>query len=176
MDDQVELLGGVEKREIVIVDYNPAWADRFASERGRIIAALGPKARRVDHIGSTAVPGLPAKPIIDIDLSVTDVADEPAYLPELLTAGYHLRVRETGHRMLRTPALDVHLHVCTAGSAWERRDLLFRDWLRTHPADRDRYVALKRQLATQEWPDMNAYAAAKGPFIAEIMSQADYRG
>jgi GrpB-like predicted nucleotidyltransferase (UPF0157 family) len=74
--------------------------------------------------------------------------------------------------MLRTPTKDVHVHVCTLRSDWEQRDLMFRDWLRTHPADRDRYAALKRQLAQQDWPDMNAYAHAKGPFITEITRQA----
>jgi GrpB-like predicted nucleotidyltransferase (UPF0157 family) len=171
-DDDVELLGGVEKREIVIVDHDPDWAQKFTTERNRIVHALGTRARRVDHIGSTAVPGLPAKPIIDINLSVDDVNDEAAYLPQLLAAGYQLRVRQRGHRMARAPTKDVHVHVCTLGSDWEQRDLVFRDWLRTHPADRDRYAALKRQLAQQDWPDMNAYAHAKGPFITEITRQA----
>lgn len=79
--DDVELLGGVEKREIVIVDHDPDWAQKFTTERNRIVHALGTRARRVDHIGSTAVPGLPAKPIIDINLSVDDVDDEATYLP-----------------------------------------------------------------------------------------------
>lgn len=171
-EGDVELLGGVEKREIVIVDHNPGWAQKFVAERVRIVRALGTLARRIEHIGSTAVPGLPAKPIIDIDLSVDDVDDEAAYLPELFAAGYQLRVRQRGHRMVRTPTKDVHVHVCTLGSDWERRDLVFRDWLRTHPADRDRYAELKRRLAERVWPDMNAYAAAKGPFISEIIRQA----
>lgn len=171
-DDDVELFGGVEKREIVIVDPDPDWAQKFTTERNRIVHALGTRARRVDHIGSTAVPGLPAKPIIDINLSVDDVDDEAAYLPQLLAAGYQLRLRQRGHRMARTPTKDVHVHVCTLGSDWEQRDLVFRDWLRTHPADRDRYATLKRQLAQQDWPDMNAYADAEGPFITEITRQA----
>jgi GrpB-like predicted nucleotidyltransferase (UPF0157 family) len=167
-EDDVELLGGVEKREIVIVDPDPGLGAEVRRRASRIVHALGTRARRVDHIGSTAVPGLPAKPIIDINLSVDDVDDEAAYLPQLLAAGYQLRVRQRGHRMVRTPTKDVHVHVCTLGSTWEQRDLLFRDWLRTHPADRDRYATLKRQLAQQDWPDMNAYADAKGPFITEV--------
>lgn len=168
-----ELFGGIEKRAITIVEYDSVWPDAFAQQRAVIITALGGRALRVEHVGSTAVPGLPAKPIIDVDLSVADVDDEPDYLPELLAAGYQLRVREPGHRMLRTPARNVHLHICTAGSDWERRHLLFRDWLREHPEDRARYADLKHRLATQDWPDMNAYADAKGPFIAEMIGRAE---
>jgi GrpB-like predicted nucleotidyltransferase (UPF0157 family) len=90
-----------------------------------------------------------------------------------LDAGYRLRVRQPGHRMVRTPALDVHVHICTAGSEWERRHLLFRDWLRANADDRDAYARLKRRLAEQDWPGMNAYADAKGPLIAEIITSAE---
>jgi GrpB-like predicted nucleotidyltransferase (UPF0157 family) len=170
--EETELIGGPEKREIVIVEYDPTWPDRFAAERARIVGALGSSARRVDHIGSTAVPGLAAKPIIDIDLSVRDPDDEPSYLPALERAGYRLRVRQPGHRMVRTAALDVHVHICGEGSEWERRHLLFRDRLRLDPADREAYAALKRALAEREWADMNAYAEAKGALIAEITARA----
>lgn len=169
----VELFGGVEKRAILIVPYDPTWPTRFAHERDTILHALGQRALRVDHIGSTSVPGLPAKPIIDIDLSVADVDDELDYLPALLDVGYHLRVREPEHRMVRTPGRDAHVHICTSGSDWERRHLVFRDWLREHAVDRDRYAALKHQLAAQDWPDMNAYADAKGPLIKEITRRAE---
>jgi GrpB-like predicted nucleotidyltransferase (UPF0157 family) len=127
-------------------------------------------ALRIDHIGSTAVPGLVAKPIIDIDVSVPDADDDATYLPPLRDAGYLLRVREPGHRMVRTPALDVHVHICTAGSDWERWHLLFRDRLRADANDRAAYAKLKLRLAEQDWPDMNAYADAKGPLIEEILS------
>jgi GrpB-like predicted nucleotidyltransferase (UPF0157 family) len=171
--DDVELIGGQERRDITIVAYDPTWPARFVAERDRIIAALGAAARRVDHVGSTAVPSLAAKPIIDIDVSVSDPDDEATYLPALEQAGYHLRVRQPGHRMLRTADRDVHVHVCAAGSEWERRHLLFRDWLRNDESDRDAYANLKRGLATRDWPDMNAYAAAKGALIAEITARAE---
>jgi GrpB-like predicted nucleotidyltransferase (UPF0157 family) len=171
--DETELIGGTEKRDIVVVAHDPLWPARFAAERQRIVGALGPTARRVDHIGSTAVPGLDAKPIIDIDLSVPDVDDEPTYLPALERAGYHLRVRQPGHRMVRTADLDVHVHICGEGSEWERRHLLFRDWLRIDDADRAAYAALKRALARREWSDMNAYADAKGALIGQIMTRAE---
>jgi GrpB-like predicted nucleotidyltransferase (UPF0157 family) len=173
MADDVELIGGQEKRDIRVVTHNPAWPQMFARERERIVAALGPLACRVDHIGSTAVSGMIAKPIIDIDLSVPDADDEEAYLPSLIAAGYHLRVREPGHRMMRTQDLSVHVHLCTVGGDWERRHLLFRDWLRRCDGDRERYGHLKTRLARQDWPDMNSYAAAKGPLIAEITERAE---
>lgn len=169
----LQLIGGVERRKIVVVAYDPAWPERFRAERRRITAALGTVVRRVDHVGSTSVPGLVAKPIVDLDVSVPDVDDEAAYLPALEAAGYVLRVREPAHRMLRTPSLDVHVHVCTAGSDWERRHLLFRDWLREDEADRNAYAALKLSLAEREWPDTNDYAQAKGPLIAEITVRAE---
>jgi GrpB-like predicted nucleotidyltransferase (UPF0157 family) len=169
----VELIGGVEKREIELVAPDPAWPERFAVERAKIVAALGAKAIRVDHIGSTSIPGLTAKPIIDIDLSVKDADHEEDYLPTLIASGYQLRVREPGHRMVRTPNLGVHVHCCTTGSGWERRHLLFRDWLRYNQADREAYGELKKKLASQDWPDMNAYAQAKSVCITEITARAE---
>jgi len=166
------LIGGRERRAIVLADHDPAWADRYELERRRVVGALGERVLRIDHIGSTSVPGLAAKPIIDIDLTVADPADEDAYVPDLVRAGYVLRVREPGHRMLRTPQLDVHLHVCAPGSDWESRHLVFRDWLRAHPDDRQRYEDVKRDLARRQWDDMNDYADAKTEVIAEIMRRA----
>lgn len=170
--EPVELIGGAEKRKIRVVSPDPVWLERFGIERERF-AALGAKAMRVDHIGSTAVPGLAAKPIIDIQLSVLDADREEHYLPDLVAAGYQLRVREPGHRMVRTLDLDVHVHVCTAGSNWERCQLLFRDWLRYDQSDRAAYGSLKSQLAQRDWPDMNAYADAKSPLISEITARAE---
>jgi GrpB-like predicted nucleotidyltransferase (UPF0157 family) len=169
----VELVGGVEKREIKLVPSDPRWPERFEEERAKIVVALGTRAVRVDHIGSTSIPGVVAKPIIDIDLSVKDVDDDEDYLPALIAAGYRLRVRESGHRMVRTADLGVHVHCCTAGSGWERRHLLFRDWLRRNEADRKAYGELKSLLAQQDWPDMNTYAAAKSALITEITARAE---
>jgi GrpB-like predicted nucleotidyltransferase (UPF0157 family) len=170
---ELELIGGRERRPVVLVAYDPSWAARFEHERRQILAALGESARRIDHVGSTAVVGLVAKPIVDIDVSVAEVEDETVYLPALERAGYRLRVREPQHRMLRTPQLDVHVHVCSVGSDWERRHLLFRDWLRRNADDRERYAATKRELARRQWPDMNAYADAKGAIIEQITDRAE---
>jgi len=171
--DDVELIGGPEKRTIIIEPSSPTWPAVFEVHRRRITDALGSVACRVDHIGSTAVPGLAAKPIIDIQVSVPDVEDETPYLPVLVAAGYPLRVREPGHRMFRTPELDVHIHVCTAGSDWERRHLLLRDWLTVSAEDRDAYAALKLELQTQDWATMNHYADAKAALISEITTRAE---
>ena len=176
MDDAgkaVELIGGREKRDIILVPYDPAWPRTFSEHADRIYQALGSVAVRVDHIGSTAVPGLAAKPVVDVDVSVPDVEDESAYLPLLAERGYVLRVRERGHRMVRTPVRDVHVHVCGAGSEWERRHLLFRDWLRANEGDRAAYAALKARLASRTWDDMNDYADAKGALVSEIMTRAE---
>ncbi len=168
-----ELIGGVEKRHIEVVPYDSGWPTQYLKERRRIVAALGSAALRVDHVGSTAVPGLAAKPVIDIEVSVADPDDEPSYLPQLEAAGYHLRVRSPGHRMVRTPARDVHVHVYAHGSNWEREHLLFRDWLRVNPADRELYQATKQQLAQHEWSDMNEYAEAKTRVIRAILRRAN---
>lgn len=162
------LIGGREARPIVIADSDPAWPARFGAERARIAAAL-PAATAIEHVGSTSVPGLPAKPIIDIVVTVDDI---DAAIAPLEVAGYVLRVREPGHRMLRTPALDVHVHLW-ADPAETRRHLVFRDWLRTDAGDRDRYAAVKRELAEQEWGDMNDYADAKSPVITAITERAE---
>jgi GrpB-like predicted nucleotidyltransferase (UPF0157 family) len=169
----VELIGAVEKRVIEIAPPDPRWPAKFTFEREKIMKSLGDRAIRIDHIGSTSIPGLAAKPVIDIDLSVHNVDREAEYLPHLLDAGYQLRVRESGHRMVRTPNLGVQVHVCSTGSEWERRHLLFRDWLRYDSSDRDAYSALKIQLAQQDWSDMNAYAQAKGPLISDIITRAE---
>jgi len=167
------LIGGWESREITIVEYDPAWPARFAQERLRI-AVLGSVAKRIEHIGSTAVPGLAAKPIIDILVTVDDVEDEACYVPRLQACGYVLRVREPDHRMLRTPARDVHVHVHVwrCGGDDERRQLLFRDWLRGNAPDRDLYEQTKRELARRSWADTNYYADAKSAVIVAILERA----
>jgi GrpB-like predicted nucleotidyltransferase (UPF0157 family) len=166
------LIGGREKRAIVIAGYDPAWPVRFEAERARILGAIGPAARRIEHVGSTAVTGLAAKPIVDILVAVEDPDDEAAFVPALEAAGYVLRVREPEHRMLRTPQRDVHVHVWRDGSSEVGRHLAFRDRLRASAEDRAAYERLKRSLAQREWDDMNDYAAAKGALIEEIMRRA----
>lgn len=172
------LIGGTEHRKVIMEPYDPAWRQRFELERTRIVGALGGEAVAVHHIGSTSVVGLAAKPIIDILVEVRQPDIEETYVEPLLSAGYELRVREIGHRMLRTPAKDVHLHVWTGHDDVERH-LLFRDWLRVDETDRGSYADLKIRLAEKDWPDMNYYARAKTDLIAEISERArewDARG
>ena len=130
---------------------------------------------RIEHVGSTAVPGLPAKPIVDIVLEVPDSADEAAYVPALEAAGYSLRIREPDwfeHRLLKGPDTDVNVHVFTAGCEEVDRMLLFRDWLRENAADRELYAERKRELAGREWKYMQQYADAKTAVVQEIMARA----
>lgn len=169
------LIGGAEKRDIHIMPYDLAWPARFQHHAGVVSRALGDSLIAVHHVGSTSVPGLAAKPIIDILVVVADSSDEPSYLPALELAGYVLRVCEPDwhqHRMLRTPEKDVHIHVFSPDSPEIRRNLMFRDRLRSHLADRQRYEDAKRRLATQSWPDMNAYAEAKTNVIESIIAAA----
>jgi len=170
---EVELIGGPEKRSIVLVDYDEAWSARYDTERVRIESALGNMVHRTAHVGSTSVPGLFAKPIIDIQVAVPDPDDEGSYLDRLEQIGYVLRVREPRHRMLRTPELDVQIHICALGSDWERRHLLFRDWLRHSDEDRRLYGRTKADLARRKWPTMNDYADAKSNVIIAITNRAE---
>jgi GrpB-like predicted nucleotidyltransferase (UPF0157 family) len=166
------LVGGRERRQIVIVDYDPAWPARFELERDRVARALGATARRIEHMGSTAVPGLGAKPIVDVLVAVADPDDDAVLVPAMEAAGYELRVREPAHRMFRTPERDVHTHVWRESDPEVERCLRFRDRLRKSAEDRRAYEQLKRALAEREWADMNDYADAKGELIEAILAGA----
>lgn len=159
---------------IRIVDYDPDWARRFESEANRINSALGAGALRIEHVGSTSVPGLAAKPVIDIVLVVADSSREIAYVPALEKAGYLLHIREPGwyeHRMLQGPENDVNLHVFSQGCIEIGRMLAFRDWLRSNAGDRDLYARYKISLAQRDWEYIQNYADAKTAVIEEIFSR-----
>lgn len=160
---------------IVLVEYDPAWPEQFAREAQRTHAALGPCALRIEHIGSSSVPGLIAKPIIDILLVVADSADEPSYVPALEKAGYVLRVREPEwhqHRMFKGPDINLNLHVFTVGSEEIDRVLMLRDRLRNNPSELALYAEAKRNLARQNWQYVQNYADAKSKVIEGIISRA----
>ena len=160
---------------IVLVAYDPRWPAIFDREASRIRAALASLAIRVEHVGSTSVPGLAAKPIIDIVLAVPNSADEAAYVPALEAAGYVLRGREPGwleHRLFKGPEADINLHVFSAGEAEIDRMVLFRDWLRRHDDDRDAYLQVKRELAERTWRHVQYYADAKTAIVKQIMGRA----
>jgi GrpB-like predicted nucleotidyltransferase (UPF0157 family) len=160
---------------IEIRAYDPGWPALYEREAARVRAVLGERVVRIEHVGSTAVPGLPAKPIIDVGLEVPSSAAEDEYVPDMEAAGYVLQVREPDwfeHRLFVGPDTDVNLHVFSAGCEELDRMLLFRDHLRADSADRARYAATKRELAARGWKYMQQYADAKSAVVAEIMARA----
>ncbi len=160
---------------INLVDYDPAWPALFEREEQRIREALGDQVVRLEHTGSTSVPGLAAKPIIDMTLIVPNSADEDTYVPQLEAAGYVLRIREPHwfeHRVLKGPDTNVNLHVFSPGSPELDRMVGFRDWLRTHDDDRELYERTKRELAAREWQYVQHYADAKTVVVEEIIARA----
>lgn len=160
---------------VEIVDSDPLWPRQFEAHASVIAEALRDAALLIEHIGSTSVPGLAAKPIIDILLVVEDSADEASYLSKMQAAGYELHVREPAfheHRMFRTRARDVYVHVYSHGSPEIERCLTFRDRLRNNAEDRHFYEQTKRRLAAQTWVNMKAYAKAKTQVIEGIIASA----
>jgi GrpB-like predicted nucleotidyltransferase (UPF0157 family) len=160
---------------IELAEYDPAWLRLFEREETRIRAALGRRALRIEHVGSTSVPGLAAKPIIDIVLVVASSADEDAYVPPLENAGYVLRIREPDwfeHRLFKGPDTNVNVHTFSTGCREVERMIAFRDWLRTHDDDRELYESAKRELATRDWKYVQNYADAKTAVVEEILERA----
>ncbi len=160
---------------IRLADPDSDWAAQYAREEERISAALGSRAVLVEHVGSTSVPGIAAKPVIDIVLTVIDSSDEAGYLPDLEAAGYVLQFREPDwyeHRLLRDHDPDVQVHVFTVGSSEVERMLLFRDRLRSRSEEREAYERTKRELAARRWDYIQDYADAKSAVIEEIISRA----
>lgn len=160
---------------VAVVEYDPQWPELFSREQQRVREILGDTALSIEHIGSTSVPGLVAKPIIDIDLVVPNSADEPMYVPQLEAAGYLLIIREANwheHRLLKGPDTNINLHVFSPGSPETQRHLVFRDWLRTHPDDRDLYARTKLDLASREWSDTRGYTQGKDDVIDAIYLRA----
>lgn len=160
---------------IQLVEYDPLWPALYEREAARIRGALGGRALAVEHVGSTSVPRLAAKPIIDIVLVVPDSADEPSYVPALEAAGYVLRIREPDwfeHRCFKGPDTDVNLHTFSGGCEEVEWMLRFRDWLRADDDDRRLYEREKRELAAREWKYVQNYADAKSEVVREILTRA----
>ncbi|MFD5826876.1 GrpB family protein [Lentzea sp. NPDC060358] len=159
--------------KIELAEYDPAWPGLFERERGRVVAAL--PGAEVEHVGSTSVPGLCAKPVVDLMLVVGDAADEASYVPVLEAAGYRVVVREDEwhhHRVVKGPDTNINLHVFSRGCAQVRRHLVFRDWLRAHEADRELYAAAKRRLAESDWASVQDYANAKSGVVLDVLERA----
>ncbi|MCA9834269.1 MAG: GrpB family protein [Thermomicrobiales bacterium] len=162
--------------QIVLVEYDPVWPEMYEAEAAHVRAALGEKAIVLEHIGSTSVPGLIAKPCIDMLLGVTDSADEDAYVPALEQHGFVLRLRHpewNEHRAFKSERINVNLHVWSADSPEVARHINFRDWLRTHDDDRQLYAETKRVLAAQDFETMSDYANAKDDVVRQIQARID---
>ena len=181
MDDEQILAASVGEppptdKEVVRADSDPEWPNWFARAEEQIRGELGDAVLRLDHVGSTSVPGLAAKPLIDINLVVDDTTDESAYVPKLEALGYVLRAREPDwyeHRLLRGYDPPVNLHVFPPGCEEIGRMLVFRDWLRTNDEDRELYARTKRELAAKEWKYVQNYADAKTAVVEEILARAN---
>ena len=182
-DEQIEAVTvGTPRRldgTVLLHEYDATWPSRYRAQAQAITSALGDTALSVEHIGSTSVPGLAAKPVIDVALVVPDSSDERSYVPGLERAGFRLQIREPDwheHRMLVKRREDgdeesVNLHVYSDGCVQGPRDLRFRDWLRAHDDDRALYERTKRELAARVWKYMQNYADAKTAVIEDIRSR-----
>jgi GrpB-like predicted nucleotidyltransferase (UPF0157 family) len=160
---------------VFLAPYDPAWPELFEREASRIRATLGDRVRLLEHVGSTSVPGLSAKPVIDIVLAVPDSSDEAAYVPDMEATGYVVRIREPDwyeHRVFKGPDTNVNLHTFTDGCTEIDRMIGFRDWLRAHDDERDLYERTKRDLAAREWRFIQHYADAKSEVVEEILARA----
>jgi GrpB-like predicted nucleotidyltransferase (UPF0157 family) len=161
---------------VIIEDYDPRWPEQFESLRARICRALGLLAVAVEHVGSTAVPGLAAKPIIDLDVLLRDPGDLAEAIARLAGLGYAHRgdLGVPGREAFKAPPDEFphHLYACMPDSREYRRHLAFRDHLRCHPEDAKEYASLKRKLAAEFGPDREGYSQAKTEFVKKILGQA----
>ena len=168
----------VLNNKIYLADYDPTWRSHFQQLERQIRDVLEDRVLLLEHVGSTSVPGLAAKPIIDMILAVADSSDESSYVPQLAKIGYVLKIREPdwyAHRVLKPEDKKANLHVFTMGCEEIERMLAFRDWLRKHPEDKKLYETKKRDLSQQVWQYMQHYADAKSAVIQEIMSRAYFK-
>ena len=162
-------------KPIHLAPYNAEWPAWYEREAARIRTALGDRVRLLEHAGSTSVPGLSAKPVIDIVLAVADSGDEAAYIPDMVGAGYKLTIREPDwfeHRLFKGPDTNINVHTFTEGSPEIRRMLAFRDRLRSHPEELAAYEAAKQDLAGRTWAFVQDYADAKGAVVEGIIARA----
>src|SRR5260370_14665460 len=172
----INILDSVMANPVIVLDYDPNWPGLFQSLRKRIADALGDMAAAIEHVGSTAVPDLAAKPVIDIDVLLASEAMLPAAIGRLAGLGYvhrgNLGIPE--REAFFAPANDPphHLYLCPSGSAEFRRHVAFRDYLRAHPKDAKIYGDLKIALEKRFREVRSAYMTAKGEFVAELTSRA----
>jgi len=173
-DGRSEFVGESGRESISLSEPSAGWPAKFEDVRARLTAALGSPAR-IEHVGSTSIPGITAKPIIDVLVSVSDLRDEAWFVPAIESVGVSLRMREPdlGHVYFRDIPRTTHIHVCQIGSKWERDHLLFRDYLRAHPDAARAYEKVKRAAVTRYGDDRIAYTESKGPMIERLMVEAE---
>jgi GrpB-like predicted nucleotidyltransferase (UPF0157 family) len=160
---------------IHLASYDPNWPLLFERLANRVRNSLSGKVILLEHVGSTSIPNLSAKPVIDMILAVVDSTEEPSYVPPLEAEGFELRIREPDwfeHRLLRASDVNSNLHVFSAGCEEIDRMLTFRNWLRIHDADRRLYETRKRELAARTWKHVQNYADAKSEVIENILVRA----
>ena len=180
MSDASEAIEFVRPRSahnapIYLADPDPGWARDYQEQAARVRAALPEGVVALEHVGSTSVPGLTAKPVIDMLLLVADPTDEASYVPALEAAGFLLYLREPGwhqHPLFRRANPAANLHVFGSGSQEADRMLLFRDRLRSHPEERELYLGTKRELAARTWERVQDYADAKAEVVEQIIARA----
>lgn len=177
--------GGVQylsKRDppltLEVVDYDPSWPAQYEELRARIDAAMGPAALSISHVGSTSVPGLAAKPVIDVDIIVADIRDESTYVPALENAGFQFLLREPDwyeHRLFVNYNPQANIHIWTPTSGQITRHRAFTAWLKAHPEDLEKYAQAKKEscdLAKEHGEGVNQYADRKNEVLVEIMTRA----
>ncbi len=173
--DNDEFIGEPIGDQVLLSEYDDSWPEQFLQLRDLLHASLGATAKRIDHVGSTAVPGLPAKPVIDVQVSVVGLGNENAYRPRIEGLGYPLRYRSPEHRFFR-PAVGeprtVHIHVCETGGREELNKLLFVAYLRSQPEKLDEYAELKRKLARRFRDSRGDYLAGKTDFVTRTIAVA----
>lgn len=163
--------------QITLCEYDTKWPEMYRQEAIKIRKVLEEKVLQLEHVGSTSVPGLISKPIIDILLVVANSADEQSYVPFLEKVGYVLRIREPDwheHRLLKGPGRQINLHVFSQDSSEIKRMLTFRDHLRSDKQDRELYAKTKRELAKRTWKFVQNYADAKTHVVEEILQHAQF--
>jgi GrpB-like predicted nucleotidyltransferase (UPF0157 family) len=164
-------VGSPPPRTLTVVPYDATWPQQYADLAARVRGALGDRVLELEHVGSTSVTGLAAKPVIDADLTVADSAEEATYVPALEAAGFSLRIREPEweeHRLLTFEGPTTNLHVFSPGASEPQRHRMFRDWLRDHPDDREAYAALKTELGTRGFRDGMDYNNHKAELVYDI--------
>lgn len=168
--------GTALRRSIVVLDYDPAWPARFQAVRQRLEALLQGLAAEICHVGSTSIPGMCAKPKIDVDVVLRDAGAIPDGIARMRAAGYddHGDKYDDGMWAFTTGrgSYGERIYLCAPGTATHEDRCLFRDYLRLHPGAAAEYAALKRRLASETASDWNHYTGGKGPFVAEIVSRA----